>query len=88
MRSTDECDMSRSCHNATFSSPAWRFPRSTRASPQSCSERHGLRLCGIALEPFCAPVANGSCTSLTSVRCRCRTSSANASIDEPSAAHA
>ena len=29
-----------------------------------------------ALDPFCAPVANGSCTSPTSVRCRCRTSSA------------
>ena len=60
-----------------------RLPRRTRASPQSCSDRHGLRLCGIALEPFCAPVANGSCTSLTSVRWRWRTSSANASIDEP-----
>ena len=45
--------MSRSCQRATSSSPAWRLPRSTRASPQSCSQRHGLRLCGIALEPFC-----------------------------------
>ena len=47
-----------------------------------------MRLCGIALEPFCAPVANGSSASPTSVRWRCRTSSANASIDAPTAAHA
>ena len=30
----------------------------------------GLRLCGIALEPFCAPARNGSSTSRTSVRWR------------------
>ena len=60
MRSTDECEMSRSCHSATFSSPACRLPRSTRARPQSCSAFTGLRLCGIALEPFCAPARNGS----------------------------
>ena len=63
MRSTDECEMSRSCHSATSSRPACRLPRSTRASPQSCSAFTGLRLCGIALEPFCAPARNGSSTS-------------------------
>ena len=55
MRSTDECEMSRSCQSATFSKPGMRLPRRTRASPQSCSHFTGLRLCGIALEPFCAP---------------------------------
>ncbi len=45
--------MSRSCHSATSSSAAWALPRSTRARPASCSLRIGLRLCGIALEPFC-----------------------------------
>ena len=30
MRSTDECEMSRSCHSATSSSAACRLPRSTR----------------------------------------------------------
>ena len=54
MRSTDECEMSRSCHSAMSSSAACRLPRNTRASPQSCSDLIGLRLCGIALEPFCA----------------------------------
>ena len=70
MRSTDECEMSRSCHNATFSRPACRLPRSTRASPLSCSAFTGLRLWGIALEPFCDPARNGSSTSRTSVRWR------------------
>ena len=35
------------------------LPRSTRASPATCSDLIGLRLCGIELEPFC-PSANGS----------------------------
>ena len=55
--------------------PACRLPRSTRARPQSCSDFTGLRLCGIALEPFCAPSRNGSSTSRTSVRWRWRISS-------------
>ncbi len=70
IRSTDECEMSRSCHSATFSSPAPRLPRSTRASPLSCSLLTGFRLCGIAEEPFCLPARNGSSTSRTSVRWR------------------
>ena len=40
----------------------------------------GLRLCGIADEPFW-PLANGSCTSRTSVRARWRISTANRSSD-------
>ena len=44
MRSTDECEMSRSCHSATSSSAACRLPRSTRASPQSCSRLHRVAL--------------------------------------------
>ena len=77
--------MSRSCHSATFSSAAWAFPRSTRASPEICSLLIGLRLCGIALEPFC-PARNGSCTSRTSVRCRCLISVANRSSPAPASA--
>ena len=46
--------MSRSCHSATFSTPACALPRSTRARPVMRSVVIGLRLCGIALEPFCA----------------------------------
>ena len=88
MRSTDECEMSRSCHSATSSSAAWRLPRSTRASPQSCSDLIGLRLCGIALEPFCSPSRNASSASRTSVRCRWRISSANDSMLAPIDAHA
>ena len=50
--------------------------RTTRASPQIRSATIGLRLCGIADEPFW-PAANGSSTSRTSVRARWRISSAN-----------
>ena len=56
-RSTPEWEMSRSCQSATFSSAAWALPRSTRARPVMRSLTIGLRLCGIADEPFCAPVA-------------------------------
>jgi hypothetical protein len=66
-RSALECEMSRSCHRGTFSTAAVALPRSTRASPQMRSVRTGLRLCGMALDPFC-PSRNGSSTSLTSVR--------------------
>ena len=75
-RSTDECEMSRSCHSATFSIAAIALPRSSRARPTICSQPIGLRLCGIADEPFC-PFANGSSTSPISVFCRPRISSAN-----------
>ena len=45
----------------------------------------GLRLWGIALEPFC-PARNGSSTSRTSVRCRWRTSVPNRSMPAPARA--
>ena len=77
--------MSRSCHSATFSSPTWALPRSTRASPQIRSQTTGLRLCGIALEPFW-PARNGSSTSRTSVRCRWRISVAKRSSPAPASA--
>ena len=80
IRSTDECEMSRSCQSATFSSAAAALPRSSRARPQICSQPIGLRLWGIADEPFC-PLANGSSTSPISVFCRPRISSANFSSD-------
>ena len=46
----------------------------------------GLRLCGIAEEPFCEPEANGSSTSRTSVRCRLRISWAKRSSPAPASA--
>ncbi len=76
-RSTDECEMSRSCQRATSSSPACRLARTTRASPHSCSAFTGLRLWGMAELPFWAPSRNGSSTSRTSVRWRWRISRAN-----------
>ena len=45
----------------------------------------GLRLCGIAEEPFC-PAPNGSSTSRTSVRWRFRTSVAKRSRPAPAIA--
>ena len=74
-RSTEEWEMSRSCQSATFSSAAWAFARTTRAKPQICSAVMGLRLCGMAEEPFCSGEKYSS-TSRTSVRCKPRTSSA------------
>ena len=68
-RSALECEMSRSCQSATFSSPTVAAARTTRASPEMRSATTGLRLCGIAEEPFC-PLRNGSCTSRSSVRAR------------------
>ena len=72
--------MSRSCQSGTFSSPTSADARTTRASPEIRSATFGLRLCGIADEPF-IPVANGSSTSRTSVRARCRISVAKRSSD-------
>ncbi len=86
-RSADECEMSRSCQSATFSRPASACPRITRASPETRSDTTGFRLCGMAEDPFC-PSANGSCTSRTSVRARCRISVASASSVEAQTASA
>ena len=81
-RSTDECEMSRSCHSATLSRAASALARSRRARPVICSQPIGLRLWGMADDPFC-PLANGSSTSPISVFCRPRTSSANFSSEAP-----
>ena len=45
------------------------YPRITLAAPQIFSEPIGLRLCGIALEPFC-PLLKCSSASRTSVLCK------------------
>ena len=79
--------MSRSCQSGTFSSPGVTAARTTRASPQIRSDSSGLRLCGIALEPFC-PCVNGSSASRTSVRCRWRISVAIFSHVAATIAHA
>ena len=60
---------------------------STRASPEIVSAEIGLRLWGIADDPFW-PGLKPSRTSLTSVRCRCRSSTATASHVAPTAAQA
>ena len=80
MRSADECEMSRSCQSGTFSKPTTAAARTTRARPEIRSATFGLRLCGIADEPF-IPVANGSSTSRTSVRARWRISVAKRSSE-------
>ncbi len=79
--------MSRSCQSATFSRPTIAWARTIRASPQMRSATTGLRLCGIADEPFCLR-PNGSPTSPTSVRARWRISSANVSSDAAASASA
>ncbi len=79
--------MSRSCHRAMFSSAATALPRTTRAKPQIRSQVIGLRLCGIAEEPFW-PRPNGSSASRTSVRCRWRISRPICSTDPASVASA
>ena len=78
IRSTEECEMSRSCHKAMSCRPASRLERTTRASPLIVSAEIGLRLWGIADEPFC-PGLKPSITSDTSVRWRCRSSTATSS---------
>ena len=65
--------MSRSCHSATLSKPTCAFALMTRARPQTRSAVMGLRLCGIAEEPFW-PLANGSSASRVSDFWSARTS--------------
>ena len=77
--------MSRSCQSATFSRPRPHCRAGPRARPAIRSQVIGLRLCGIALEPFC-PSLNGSSTSRTSVRWRWRISSASRSSEAPASA--
>ncbi len=73
--------MSRSCQSATFSIAGIAMPRTRRASPVTFSVSTGLRLCGIAEEPFWPSEKNSSASS-TSVRCRWRISIASRSRQE------
>ncbi len=73
--------MSRSCQRATFSIAGTTAMRTRRARPVRFSVSTGLRLCGIADEPFW-PGAKYSSASSTSVRCRWRISIASRSIEE------
>ncbi len=52
-----------------------------RARPTTFSDSTGLRLCGMAEEPFW-PAEKNSSASSTSVRCKWRISVASRSIDE------
>ena len=81
IRSTEEWDISRSCHKATFSKAGLTELRTIRAKPVRFSLKTGLRLWGIAELPFC-PLAKNSSTSKTSVLWRCLISTAIFSIDE------
>ena len=56
-------------HGATFSSAGVTNPRTIRARPVRFSDNTGLRLCGIAEEPFC-PLVKRSSASRTSVLCK------------------
>ena len=71
--------MSRSCHRVTFSSAGMTVERTMRARPHRFSLSTGLRLCGIAEEPFWPGWKNSS-ASRTSLRCRWRTSVARRSM--------
>ena len=72
--------MSRSCHSAMFSIAGLTAARTMRDSPVRFSDSTGLRLCGMADEPFW-PGEKYSSASRTSLRCRWRTSVARFSSD-------
>ena len=78
-RSTELCEISRSCQSVTFSSAGTTAMRTRRANPVRFSVKTGLRLCGIAELPFC-PFEKNSSASSTSVRCIWRISVAMFSI--------
>ena len=80
VRSTAEWEISLSCQTAIFSILGITPDLTMRAKPVKFSVRMGLRLWGIAEEPFC-PGSKYSSTSLTSVRWRWRISVANLSSD-------
>ena len=65
-RSALEWLMSRSYHSATSSKATCAFAFTTRARPQTRSAVMGLRLCGMADDPFW-PRVNGSSASITSL---------------------
>ncbi len=79
--------MSRSCQSATSSSAGTTAARTTRARPHRFSLRMGLRLWGMALEPFW-PTVKASSASPTSLRCQCRTLVARRSIPAATSASA
>ncbi len=65
--------MSRSCQRATFSKAIWALARTDAGEAGDLFAMvMGLRLCGMALEPFCFSEKNSS-ASRTSVRWRWRT---------------
>ena len=72
--------MSRSCHSATFSIAGTTAMRTRRARPVRFSVSTGLRLWGMALDPFWPGLKNSSASS-TSVRCMWRISVATFSIE-------
>ena len=77
--------MSRSCHKATFSMAGMENARTMRARPVRFSVKTGLRLCGMAEEPFW-PGEKYSSASKTSDRCKCRISVASRSMEEATTA--
>ena len=87
-RSADECEMSRSCQSATFSSPTTRGrANDARQAADPLGDLIGLRLCGIADEPFC-PLRERLLDLAHLGARRCRISSANGSSDAPTSASA
>ena len=66
-RSTDECEMSRSCHRLTSSRPADRLPRKMRARPDSRSAVIGLRLWASRTNPLTRPEALFDLTHLSAL---------------------
>ena len=55
IRSTDECEMSRSCHSATFSSAGAEVAAQHPGEPAELLAFTGLRLCGIARRALLLP---------------------------------
>ena len=78
--STLECEISLSCHKATFSIAGITVALINLAKPVRFSLRTGFFLCGIADDPICFLLKN-SYTSATSVLCKLRISTANLSIE-------
>ena len=79
--------MSLSCHSATFSRAGTTAARTSRASPVRFSARIGLRLWGMAEEPFWA-LPKASSASAISVRCKWRISTARRSMEAAARARA
>src|SRR5437899_5044475 len=86
-RSAELLLMSLSCQRAMSSSAVVAYPRTTRARPHTRSASTGLRLWGMADDPFCSE-PKGSEASPTSVRWRWRISSAMRSSDPAATARA